>query len=83
MTTNVHDFEGMLPNTTATHRHVASEMPTLVRLSGHNGPSVTSGDRVRPLSNSDAACYDSSSSLMKHRSQKRPVFMLASLWSEK
>ena len=44
---------------------------------------VTSGDLVRPLSNNDAASYDSSSSLMKLRSQKRSAFMFASSWSEK
>ena len=43
---------------------------------------VTSGDLVRPLSNNDAACYDYSSSLVKHPSQKRPAFMFASPWCE-
>ena len=40
----------------------------------------TSGDRVRPLSNNDAVCYESSSSLVKNRSQKRPAFQFASRW---
>ena len=43
----------------------------------------TSGDLVRPLSNNDAACYESSSSLVKHRSEKRPAcFQFASPWCE-
>ena len=63
------------------HLIIASEKPTLHGPPGHNGhPSVTlvtSGGLVRPLSNNEAGCCDSSSSLMKHRS-----FMLASSWCE-
>ena len=45
---------------------------------------VTYGALVRPpLSNNDAACCDSSSTLMKHRSQKGPAFMFAPSWCEK
>ena len=40
-------------------------------------PSLTYGDLVRPLTNNGAACYDSSSSLMKHLS-----FIFASSWCE-
>ena len=36
----------------------------------------TSGDLVQPLSNNDAVCYEYSSSLVKHRSQKRPALSL-------
>ena len=55
---------------------IASEKPTL-GCQGIMATLVTSGDRVRPLSNNGAACYDSSFSLMKHRS-----LMFASSWCE-
>ena len=76
MTTNVHDFEGMLP---LQYCHHTSQKPTQGCQSVMS-TLVTSGDHVRPLSNNDAACYDSSSSLAKHPSQKRPAFMFASPW---
>ena len=58
---------------------IASEKPTQ-GCQGIMSTLVTSGDLVRPLSNNDAACYDSSSCLP---SQKRPAFMFASPWCEK
>ena len=61
---------------------IASEKPTQ-GCQGIMSTLVTSGDLVRPLSNNDAACYDSSSSLVKHPSQKRPAFMFASPLCEK
>ena len=72
MMANVHDFEGMLP-LPAIYIDIASEKPIL----GYQGimaTRVTSGVLV---TNNGAACYDSSSSLMKHWS-----FMFASSWCD-
>ena len=55
---------------------VASEKSTQ-GCQGITATLVTSGDLVRILSNKDAASSESSSSLVKHRSQKRPAMMLA------
>ena len=73
----LHDFEGMLPLPAIPPPiYIASEKPIL----GYQGimaTRVTSGVLVGPLSNNGAACYDSSSSLMKHWS-----FMFASSWCD-
>ena len=74
-----HDFGARPARQPTTHqcRH-----PSLMQsLDGITAIRITSCDLVRPLSNINAASSESASSLVKHRSQKRPTFQFASPWS--